>query len=205
MTVAVISWHNFSEIESFTQPFPHFVSPVAFADEIGESTLDWLESNPPWKLVETDFYEQFEFSFWEVTLPSAISFLMDQSFLAAIKSQMEQQFNVRLSESFDFTAHKLIPGQTIRIHNDFIPGQETHRLLIQLNRKWRDSDGGYLLFFDGPRAEDLSKIFRPTHNSAIGFEISRESNHAVSTVHRGERFTLVFSFYAETKFRKCCQ
>ena len=198
MTV-VNSCHNLSEIESFAQPFPHFVSPMALADEIGGSTLEWLESNPPWKLVETDFYEQYEFSFWDVILPSAISILKDRSFLAAIKSQMERQFNVRLSQSFDFTAHKLITGQTIRIHNDFIPGQETHRLLIQLNRKWCDSDGGYLLFFDGSRAEDVSKVFRPTHNSAIGFEISRESNHAVSTVHRGERFTLVFSFYAETE------
>lgn len=199
------SWYNFSEIESFAKPFPHFVSHGALADEIGQSTLDWLESNPPWKLVETDFYEQYEFSFWDVTLPSAISILKDQSFLAAIKNQMEQQFNVRLSQSFDFTAHKLIPGQTIRIHNDFIPGQETHRLLIQLNRKWRDSDGGYLLFFDGPRAEDVSKVFQPTHNSAIGFEISGESNHAVSTVHSGERFTLVFSFYAGTDGRECCR
>jgi hypothetical protein len=201
----VNSWYNFSEIESFAKPFPHFVSSVALADEIGQSTLDWLESTPPWKLVETDFYEQYEFSFWDVTLPSAISILKDQSFLAAIKNQMEQQFNVRLSQSFDFTAHKLILGQTIRIHNDFIPGHETHRLLIQLNRKWCDRDGGYLLFFDGPRAEDVSKVFQPTHNSAIGFEISRESNHAVSTVHSGERFTLVLSFYAETDGKECCR
>ena len=30
-----------------------------------------------------------------------------------------------------------------------------------------------------------------------GFEISPESNHAVSTVHAGERFTLVYSFYRQ--------
>jgi hypothetical protein len=39
-------------------------------------------------------------------------------------------------------------------------------------------------------------VFSPVHDSVVGFAISEDSNHAVSTTHGGERFTLVFSFYA---------
>jgi hypothetical protein len=34
------------------------------------------------------------------------------------------------------SAHKLTAGQTIRIHNDWIRGEETHRVLIQVNDGW---------------------------------------------------------------------
>lgn len=192
------TWLDLSRVELFERPFPHFVSPLALSADASELILDWLEFEAPWRLVTTDFYEQYEFSFWDVNLPSTITFLKDQSFLASSKKRIEEQFKIQLRASFDFTAHKLVSGQTIRIHNDYIPGRETHRLLIQLNRKWNDDDGGFLLFFDSPEVSSVRKVFRPTHNSAIGFQISRESNHAVSTIHGGERFTLVFSFYAES-------
>ena len=188
---------QFSYIESFTRPFPHFISPLALSNHSGGLVLDWLETDAPWKLVTADFYEQYEFSFWDVDLPPSICFLQDHQFLDAIKKQVEEQFEIGLLSNFDFTAHKLIAGQTIRVHNDFIPDRETHRLLIQLNRKWADQDGGFLLFFDSAEPSDVSKIIRPTHNSAVAFEISRESHHAVSTIYSGNRYTLVFSFYAK--------
>jgi hypothetical protein len=197
MSYSANSWLDLSRVESFDRPFPHFVSPLALSTDASESILEWLEFEAPWKVVSADFYEQYEFSLWGVNLPPTITFLKDQSFLASSKRRVEEQFKIQLRPSFDLTAHKLVAGQTIRIHNDFIPGRETHRLLIQLNRKWNNDDGGLLLFFDGPEPSSVSKIFRPVHNSAIGFQISRVSNHAVSTIQSGERFTLVFSFYAE--------
>ncbi len=91
---------------------------------------------------------------------------------------------------------KLVNGHTIRLHNDFIPGRETHRLLIQLNRNWQDENGGFLLFFNSSAPEDIHRVIHPVHNSSVGFAISPKSNHAVSTVYNGERYTLVYSFYA---------
>jgi Rps23 Pro-64 3,4-dihydroxylase Tpa1-like proline 4-hydroxylase len=122
--------------------------------------------------------------------------LNQRAFLDYLIKQFEELFFVKLTDQVDVTAHKLIKGHTIRLHNDFIPGQETHRLLIQLNRNWKDENGGFLLFFNSSDPQDIHRVIRPIHNSSAGFAISPKSNHAVSTIHDGERYTLVYSFYA---------
>jgi Rps23 Pro-64 3,4-dihydroxylase Tpa1-like proline 4-hydroxylase len=94
----------------------------------------------------------------------------------------------------DVSAHKLTLGQTIRIHNDAIEGEETHRVLIQLNDRWSIANGGLLMLFGSRAPEDLRSVIEPTHGSGFAFEISDRSFHAVSTINAGERFTLVFTF-----------
>lgn len=180
-------------------PFPHAFSPNAFNAEFSMELLSWLEKSAPWSLTETDFYEQYEFSFYDINLPSNLVSLSNYEYLSQIKKFMENAFAIALDDKIDCTAHKLTPGQRIRIHNDFIPGMETHRLLIQLNRGWIDENGGMLMLFNSNDPNDLGKIYRPIHNSALAFEISAKSNHAVSTIRGGERFTLVYSFYRNRK------
>lgn len=197
MTTAHAGVLSFSPFEIFTEPFPYAVSACSFDDGVSADILAWLESQAPWKLVETDFYEQFEFSFVDAVLPARLTFLREQTFIDSLATEIQNLFGVSLSGRVDATAHRLLPGQRIRIHNDFIPEAETHRLLIQLNRGWEDGDGGYLLFFNSPDPVDVHKVFRPVHNSAVAFAISPDSHHAVTTVHGGERYTLVYSFYAE--------
>lgn len=184
-----------SDIEVFCEPFPYLVSRQAFDPDMGQAILRWFETDAPWRLVEADFYEQFEFSLWDVQMPSSLTFLRAPGFLAVVKQRLSEHFAVDLSDHLDITAHKLVAGQRIRLHNDFIPGAETHRLLIQFNRGWHDEKGGLLLFFNSTDPADIHKIFCPIHNSAVGFAISATSYHAVSTLHAGERFTLVYSFY----------
>lgn len=183
--------------ECFFEPFQYFVSPEGFSQEVSLKILEWLESAAPWQLVEKDFYEQYEFNFLDARLPAHLAFLQEESFLAEVRTKAAMIFRAELIERVDFNAHKLVPGQRIRLHNDFIPGQETHRLLIQFNRGWNDDQGGLLIFFNSAKPSDIHKAFRPFHNSAVGFAISSKSNHGVSTIHGGERFTLVFSFYAK--------
>ena len=108
---------------------------------------------------------------------------------------MTRYFGCPLGQRVDAAAHKLLPGQTIRIHNDFLPGGESHRLLLQLNRGWQPGHGGYLMFFRGPEPETVTKLVEPRHGSIQAFAISHRSFHAVSEVHEGERFTVVYSFY----------
>lgn len=182
-------------VEAFSQPFPYVVSHESLDLAASCRILAWLESDAPWRLVETDFYEQFEFSLSDCQLPSDLAFLGSSDFLAAVKARMAALFGTVLGDRIDATAHRLLPGQRIRLHNDFIAGAETHRLLIQLNRGWKDENGGFLLFFNSTDPSDLHKVFRPVHNSAVGFAITPESHHAVSTLQSGERFTLVYSFY----------
>jgi Rps23 Pro-64 3,4-dihydroxylase Tpa1-like proline 4-hydroxylase len=197
MTSAHAGVLNISPFEVFSEPFPYAVSARAFDDGVSTDILAWLESEAPWKLVETGFYEQFEFSFVDAVLPAGLTFLREQTFIDSLASEIRRLFGVSLSGRVDATAHRLLPGQRIRIHNDFIPEAETHRLLIQLNRRWRDEDGGFLLFFNSPDPADVHKVLRPVHNRVVAFAISPDSHHAVTTVHGGERYTLIYSFYAE--------
>ena len=182
-------------LEVFSEPFPYFTAEKGLGGAASLAVLEWLESDAPWRLVETDFYEQYEFSFLDVALPANLAFLGSRSFLADLTSNVEWIFGASLSTRIDVTAHKLMPGQRIRIHNDYIPRQESHRVLIQLTRGWNETKGGYLMFFNSDNPADVHRVFPPFHNSMVGFTISPESNHAVSTIHEGERFTLVYSFY----------
>ena len=176
-------------------PFPYYISEEALTKEAGESLLDWFESDAPWQLVETGFYEQYEFSFFSENLPANITTLLDKHNLMRVKGLVQEAFGVTLSDRIDLTAHKLLPGQRIRLHNDYIQDAETHRVLVQLNRGWDDKNGGLLIFFNSSDPADIHRVLRPSHNSCVAFEISPDSNHAVTTIHGGERFTLVYSFY----------
>lgn len=186
---------NFTDLEVRTEPFDHFFMPKAFDEEKSLIILNWLQTKAPWKLVTENFYTQYEFDFKDASLPEEIAFLNDREFLNYLVRQFENLFSRKLTEQVDVTAHKLITGHSIRLHNDFIPGQETHRLLIQLNSNWRDENGGFLLFFRSSDPKDVDRVIRPIHNSSVGFVISPKSNHAVTTIHDGERYTLVYSFY----------
>ena len=175
-------------------PFEHFLGHARLLD--GSATwLDWLEKEAPWKLTVAEFYEQYEFSLRHASLDPTVRSLIAPETLSTLKNQMRKQFGRSLSDRVDVTAHKLVPKQTIRIHNDYLSGGESLRLLLQLNRGWVPDDGGYLMFFRGPEPEMVSNVIEPISGSVQAFSISPNSYHAVSTVHAKERFTIVYSFY----------
>lgn len=191
-----MTFHHLRNSKAVIQPFKFFLAPQAFTAELSTLFLEWLELKAPWQLVEASFYEQYEISMSDVALPEVLRDAFSAANIADLKNLIATAFEVRLDEPFDATVHKLVPGQRIRIHNDYIPGRETHRVLIQLNRGWSDENGGALMFFNSPDPADVARVFRPVHNSCVAFEISPLSLHAVSTIHSGHRYTLVFSFYA---------
>ena len=177
------------------KPFPHFTALEVLPVDRDLLLLEWLEKYVGWKKVTTDFYEQYEFNLRKVTIPFELMFLTDELFLDSLKTNLAKFFEVEFSKQVDVTAHKLIAGQQIGIHNDYIPSEETHRLLIQLNRDWTHEDGGMLIFYNSENIDDVYKRFFPVHNSAVGFAISENSYHAVENINKNERFTLVYSFY----------
>lgn len=177
-------------------PFEHFEIKNAISDELQIQCLQWFENEAPWKLIETDFYEQYEFSLLDDDFPMPIAWLSAPETINFLRSQIAMIFGVSLKDDVEVTAHRLVSGQTIRIHNDFIPGAETHRLLLQINKEWFDEYGGQLMLFSGPEPELLCKIISPISGSIQGFAISPDSHHAVSTVHGGDRFTVVYSFFS---------
>jgi Rps23 Pro-64 3,4-dihydroxylase Tpa1-like proline 4-hydroxylase len=109
---------------------------------------------------------------------------------------MKNSFQVNILELVSVTAHKHVKNQSIGIHNDYIDNEETHRLVIQINSEWNEAKGGFIMLFNSSNAEDVAKVIRPINNSALGFEISQKSNHAVSKIHDFTRYSIVYTFKA---------
>ena len=179
-----------------TDPFPFSVVPEALCNRVEQSTLSWFECGAPWHLTEESFYSQHEFDMRDIELPNDIAQLAADTTLAAMRELISELFQRRLRTTVDMTAHRLTAGQCIRIHDDYLEGGETHRLIVQLNRGWTAGDGGHLLLFGGREPEDVRVVLAPVSKQALIFEISRRSHHAVSEVVRGERYTIVYSFHA---------
>ena len=175
-------------------PFAHTTAIQVIPTDLANEALRWMESEAPWSLRVADFYEQWELHLEPGDLPRSLLPLLAPPTVDNLKRAMLGPISDDDLELTEVTAHKLVAGQTIRIHNDYVEGHESHRLLIQLNRGWSDAQGGLLMLFGSPRADDVRRLVRPLHASALAFKISANSFHAVSSIQSGERFTLVYSF-----------
>jgi len=181
------------------QPFEYFYTYPNIDKSLLTELLIWLEEEAPWKLSRTDFYEQYEFSFQDVELNSKNQYFLSKNFKQQLLSLMERMFHCSFHRCVDIIAHKLVTGQKIGIHNDFLSMEtsETHRLLLQVNREWNEEKGGILIFFDEFNEFDIVDAFIPINGSLQGFKISKKSHHAVSKIYGEEgRYTLVYNFYS---------
>ena len=177
------------------EPFPHFQVQDLLREGDAARLLVWFQADAPWKLVVEEFYEQYEFSLLSAPLPSDVEFLISPRFVAKVAYLLRDGFVEESElELTEIAAHRLTDGQTIRVHNDFIGDEETHRFLVQINAGWEAKQGGLLMLFNSRHPEDIAELVLPSHNSGFGFEISPNSFHAVSTIYGGQRFTLVYTF-----------
>lgn len=184
------------EADVRTAPFAHATHAAPLPADLCDAALAWMETTAPWHLRVASFYEQWELNLEPQALPHDLQALLAGETTDALQNLMLAPIASVPLKLIEVTAHKLVPGQTIRVHNDHRPKGETHRLLIQLNRGWTDEQGGLLLLFGSAAADDVRRILRPTHRSATALAISPQSFHAVSTIQLGERYTLVYSFQA---------
>lgn len=177
------------------KPFRYATVHECLETNLGDEVLAWFEHDAPWHLKRTDFYEQYEFSCLDSTSPIA-SHLTSSAVLDAVRSEMMDIFGRAFEEPISVVAHKLLEGQRIGIHNDYLVGEESHRLVIQLNHGLSDDDGGFLMIFNSDDPADIARVMRPIHVSGFAFEISSASFHAVSEVHGGVRYSLIYSLCA---------
>lgn len=185
---------DFSTVTIEESPFKHFSLVSVLKNEIESELLKWFESTDAWGYTETDFYTQYEFSFFDVDVPERLQCLLDNLTVSSIENEFKKVYNTSSLQLVGVTAHKLVDGYRMGVHNDFIGDEETHRFLIQINDNWDENKGGYLMLFNSTEAEDVSKIVLPLNNTGFGFEISPKSYHAVSTVYDFSRYTLVYTF-----------
>ncbi len=196
MKMQKFSCINLSACETESVPFPHLCCSSVLDSSIENELYDWFEHTNEWSLTEEDFYTQYEFILSTSTLPENLNCLINDDTIETIQTALKNSFGVKSLETISIVAHKLVHGHTIGIHNDYINGEETHRLVIQLNPHWNAANGGFLMLFNSHKAEDVSKLIQPINNSAFGFEISDKSYHAVSTVRNFSRYSIVYTFKA---------
>lgn len=175
-------------------PFPHFSSNQIFKQGIDQQLINWFEESEVWEFTKTSFYTQYEFSLLHIDLPEFLHELVSGETISLISKKMEVTFNSRKLNLVGVTAHKLLEGHRMGVHNDYIGQEETHRLVVQLNKNWKPENGGYLMLFNSKDPQDVAMIVQPFNNTAIGFEISPKSYHAVSKVYSFVRYTIVYTF-----------
>jgi hypothetical protein len=178
-------------------PFPYFIARQAFAPDVADAAYAWLDGCVSWRRHRTDFFDQFECSLLTMRLPPPLhDGLVSPTMLRTLRQRMEQIFSVSLADVFTVTGHRLVPGQGIGVHTDRpLPGYETYRMVVHLGSGTSDANGGHLMFLHGKEPKDFACAFRGVHNTAVGFELSEQSFHAVAELTSGVRYTLVYSFW----------
>lgn len=186
---------SFERASPSASPFPHARIPAILPADVADAALVWLRDDAPWTLRVEDFYEQHELSLMDLDLPPQVACLTSDGFLSELRRRLPSLLGTEDDiDLVDVSAHRLTAGQRIRIHNDFLGDEETHRLLVQLNAGWTAENGGLLMIFERDTPESVRHIVMPTHASGFAFEISPASFHAVSAIRDGERFTVVYTF-----------
>ena len=181
-------------------PFHHFAADEFLEADIAENLLGFCEQTNEWKLrKEDDFYETYDLSLKHIKLPRHLEDLRSKSTIEWLAGLVSTQFGNQVDPTkVDISLQKMITGQRIGIHTDFGPVGQNYRILVQLNRGWSSANGGLLLLLESDRGvepSDHDRFYLPNHRSALAFEISQASFHAVSEVFTGARFTLSYSFY----------
>jgi hypothetical protein len=179
------------------QPYRHiFISEVfnaAFADAVIRE-IEGLE----WSLSTTEFYEQYEVSLIDTRQPfenTALDSLREVALSRAFAELVSLVTSQGPLDVVDVACHRSTTGQQIGIHNDFEPGGEVCRFTIHLNSGWTLNDGGLFVTFASEDCAAMTAAYVPAMNSALLFEISPTSFHAVTQVSGiRPRYSIVISF-----------
>jgi hypothetical protein len=192
---------SFHVREAAAKPFPYFLVDDVLEREHADSLLAWLESYRWWELVHANFYDQYEFEVCNTErcsdMPEECKPLFTQAVLGELAALVGEHLGTERCLISKVVAHMLKPGQGIGIHDDVKGnGPPTFRFVLQFNRSHDDRDGGHLGLFVGHDLDRVIRIVRPLHNTGCAFAIGPASQHAVSDVRRGNRYTLVYTFTA---------
>src|SRR5262245_35130072 len=145
---------------------------------------------------EASLFTQYELGFSKFRHCIEIQGLWDPAVLARLCAQAGKAFGFPVSRRINISAHKLVSGQHASVHTDNEPG-ETHRLVVQLNRRRANESGGNLTLLSGPTPADIAVVFKQASNSAVGFGLGPASHHAIGRVRTGTRFTVIYTFLSD--------
>jgi 2-oxoglutarate-Fe(II)-dependent oxygenase superfamily protein len=186
-------------IRMYQEPFPHGTVEKVYAAPDAALLRDWIAQSSTWRECDAaDPPRRGIFFDSEHVLPG-LDAVLSRDFLDGLHAQIEEIFGVRLKPRFTISANRYLPGEGIKIHNDFFPDPShrhffTHRLVTYLSADLEPDAGGKLGIFADDTAGSMVRVITPTLNSGSLMAMGPKSYHAVSTLRAGVRFSLVFSF-----------
>ena len=179
------------------QPYRHVFIPNVFEPVFADQLVRDMKSLP-WRLATTDFYEQYEDSLIDTERPytgTALDALRELGMSPEFAELISSITSQGPLEVVDVACHRSTVGQQIGIHNDFYPDGEVCRFTIHLNPEWALEDGGLFVTFAEADISAMKAAYLPEMNSALLFEISPASFHAITEVTTGRpRYSIVISF-----------
>jgi 2OG-Fe(II) oxygenase superfamily len=190
-------WSALSRLAWRRRPYPHAVGEQLFVPELVDAWLRTLETVSMWRPQDGGFYAADAIAITPSDAPDAMMREMLQpAGLRMLEDAASTLFETTLRLHGPVIAHRMQPGQGVGIHSDKpAEGEETHRIVVFLARVPRPADeGGHFLVLDGPTVSHARGIIELTPNTAVAFSLNDESYHAVTSVIRGTRFSLVLSF-----------
>jgi hypothetical protein len=178
------------------EPYNHVYFANILRPEVADSIRGEYELLP-WRLSETDFYEQYEIPLLDCVAASLGPWLkhlrrvlLSFEFSRAL-SKIVGGSSLRVG---DIACHRTIAGQQIGIHTDYSDNAEICRLTLHFNPNWHSADGGLFVVFAGRGPDSAVATYSPKHNTAMLFRISPNSFHAVTPVESArERYSMVIA------------
>lgn len=182
-----------------SSPYPHHHSNQALEKTDFEHVVQWMRNHALWERKVTAFYDQFNCTNVDGMLDD------DQraSIEARIRTTAERAHGIHLHDYCELTAHRMVSGQRIGIHNDDPtdePEYENVRVLVFVGRSSRHDVPGLLMLDRSVPNDEMQAVqydFWP--NQAVSIPLGPTSFHAVLEIEDGYRDTLLFSFWSKDR------
>lgn len=154
------------------------------------SVLNALERETQWRRQKEHFYTHSSIDLSQIEVSAEYGPLCSREKLSTLKLIMEKMFGIPFSNEIRVWMHKMVPGDGIGIHNDNCESEL--RMVLQLNRGWRTSNGGISVLLSKDGTHFLDRMYKPISNTAIAFLTTKTSYHAVTDVMEDTRFSIVY-------------
>src|SRR4051794_34120162 len=99
---------NFDDLLVEKEPFPHFICSKLFTENFESELQDWLDNTLDWRLTQTDFYTQFEFSLMHAHLPKKLCYLNSSEAINSVQQAFNSAMKTDTLLLTEITAHKLV-------------------------------------------------------------------------------------------------
>lgn len=180
----------------FTRPYRHFLCFETLDEAVLAEAKAVLRGPLPWETRVGSFYVTYRLDLRAHLRGNDGPRFVHEDFLFTMRDRMAEIFSTPLSDDIQVLGHKMVPDQTVGVHNDNPGlGYESYRIVTQFTEDHRPEDGGTLNIYASPRSEDVYQSIRPCLNMSFGFEMSGHSYHSVSKVNNRQRDALIFNFW----------